>query len=80
LIAPDKTNVVLIDSSQTWAGGLARALRTHHKDVRLLILADPARLIGYVIYDYDHFVENAGENQVIRAIEAAAADQPLVNF
>ena len=77
-LAPDRTNVVVIDSSQTWAAGLARALRAHQKELRLLILANPTRLTGYIVYDFDRCVENAGEAEVIGAIEAAAEGRSFV--
>ncbi|MGH7467328.1 MAG: hypothetical protein ACRENP_05015 [Longimicrobiales bacterium] len=78
LLDSDKTNVVLIDASQTWAAGLARALRNHNRELKLLILDDPARMTGYMIYDFDRMVENAGEQEVIGAIEAAAAGRAFL--
>ena len=78
LLDPEKTNVVLIDASQTWAAGLARALRNHNKDLRLLILADPARMTGYMIYDFDRLIENAGEREVLDAINAAASNNSFL--
>ncbi len=70
--------MVLIDANETWAAGLARALRKRHPDVKVLILADPARLHGYIVFDYERFIDNAGEHQVLDAIRAAAAGLPFV--
>jgi hypothetical protein len=78
LLEPGETNLVLIDASQTWAAGLARALRAYNRDLKLLILADPARMTGYMIYDFDRLIENAGEQEVLDAIEAAATNRSFL--
>lgn len=75
LVTARHADVVIIDSTQIWAGGLARGLRARHADTRVLILGNPRRLTGYILYDYDHAIENAAEPEMLHAIEAVTQNR-----
>lgn len=77
LLHQDDAGVVVIDSSEVWAVGLVRGLRAHRGDTHVLILTNASRLTGYIMYDYDRGIENAGEREILQAIEATVEDRPF---